>query len=754
MINRNIPVITNADLNYIGAQMSIFMGQGGMGGDRAGHVAAARAFEAASNIKPAGFGDKLRTYRYTNMLNTVPTTLRNIMGNLTQNAVNNTSHGVAVGLDKAVSLVTGKRSVGSLTMEQRVNGWKSFANELANTYTDYAVDRAVTPQVEASQVAGEQLDPANRFNTNARKRTYQNGALETRTTLENFLMSMGDRPVWAKHFRNSLDEQMNVGGNNVATQEQIEQAIADANYSTFTEDNALADALNQFKKNAGVAGKVLDWLMPFTGVPSNIMRRMYQYSPLSLVTTGIKHGMAAQKGTFNQRSFVTEMARGLTGTGMTALGMLLGQLGMIKFGTSDEDDDRKRGLRTALGEQYSVYVYNPFTKKYVSLSTFIPAVSPVLLGTVIQDIAKKDSDVGNILLGALTAEIDSIVDASYLSGLQNTMTAYQQGGVGEAAVSVASSGISSLTPSSVSQIANAIDPYVRDTNDKSSIMKALNAGVINRIPYLRQMLLPEKVDVTGKAVENYKKGLENLFNPLTVSPAKEDDAINELLRLSEVTGDTTFLPGDPLSGKRNTLTGVARPLTNKEKEWNKKLRGTLVFEGGDTKDKSGNPVHIIGLRQLFASPAYASLSDEEKAKEVRAVVNAANTGAVREAKDVIGETEKGPKAEKSERESVGARPGMMDQLTLSPVLDAAYQITLDGRLYAPTRGTTFTYEGQEFPIDDEFNGYYVERMNQLLDKTDLSKFNVETELPKYIDGLYTKAFNYAKKMYYREHRQR
>ena len=36
MINRNIPVITNADLNYIGGQMAEFIGHGGMGGPGGG----------------------------------------------------------------------------------------------------------------------------------------------------------------------------------------------------------------------------------------------------------------------------------------------------------------------------------------------------------------------------------------------------------------------------------------------------------------------------------------------------------------------------------------------------------------------------------------------------------------------------------------------------------------------------------------------------------------------------------------------
>lgn len=389
-MNNGLAVVTNADLDYIGTQLGIFVGAGAENGGRDADLSISRAYEAFGNITPATGREKMRTWRYMSMLGTLTSPMRNVIGNAAQNALNAVNHGVEVGLDTAIGALTGQRTVTTLNLKERADGWKAFMQETKDTFKDFFVDKAV--------VQNRQGD---KYNTHREGRVYQNNALETFRNVESFLMSFGDRNFWKKAYVNSLAEQQklldrgllrNEDGTTPTYEQMVERAENDANFSTFTEDNAVRDALSSLKRIPGI-GDALDFVMPFTGVPTNIVKRMWQYSPMGLAQTAIQHGMRGIRGeNFNQQSFVEGMARGLTGTALVGLGMMLGKLGMIKMGTQDEDDTKKYGLETAIGAQYTPYVYNPFTDEYVSLSTFAPSVSPMIMGVAANSIFEEDEN--------------------------------------------------------------------------------------------------------------------------------------------------------------------------------------------------------------------------------------------------------------------------------------------------------------------------------------------------------------------------
>ena len=530
-------VITNADLDYMGSQMTLFAhspvdDQEG----RVGDIALARLYEAYGNITPATMAEKAKTWRYTSMLLSFQSATRNVIGNAAQNAVNATAHSVATVLDWGVSKATGERTVAGLTFKERADGWAAFRDETVNTFRDFYTDKAITSHGE------------DRHNLNQRGRVYQNGTLEMLRLTEGFLMSVGDRNFWKKAYVNSLAEQQRVADlNGEAFDYEVacERAEAEANYATFNEDSRVRDLLTQLKhppEDASFKDKALamaiDFLMPFTSVPTNITKRMIDYSPAGLAFTALEHGVKAVQGkNFDQNAFVNGMARGLTGTALLAIGMELFKAGLVSLGTGEEEDKRIYGAETAQGRQYTPYIR--VGDQYVALSTFMPAASAIIMGATAQKVFENDENALNAIKSACFASIDMIFDASYMSPLADIFGGY--GTLGENAVdSLINSTISQNVPAVFGQIASSMDPYVRDTKDKNAVMQALKSGLISKIPGLRQQL-EAKVDITGEKVKNSKYGVA-LVDPFTRSYANDDPALQELIDFARESGDTGVIP--------------------------------------------------------------------------------------------------------------------------------------------------------------------------------------------------------------------
>lgn len=617
-------VITNADLNYIGQQLAMYTTyDADMQKGREGDLALSRAYEAYGNITPASKEEKGRVWRYVSMLLSIPSAERNIIGNAAQNAVNATTHGLAVELDRMVSFVTGNRTMSHLSLKERAQGWNAFAEETVNTFKDYYTDKTVT-----SSMRGD-----DRHNTNQRGRVYQTGWMEAMRLTEGFLMSVGDRNFWKKAYVNSLAEQQRVAkmkGVELDYEEAAEIARAEANYATFNEDSKVRDLMTQIKNHSGskwspLIRSIADFLMPFTGVPTNITKRMVEYSPAGLlVTIAQQVADAIMKKDFDQKTFITDLSRGLTGTAMFAIGMMLGNAGLINPGTGEEEDKKLYGLKTARGDQYSPFIQ--VGSENVSLTTFAPAASPFTMGAVAAAVFKEDENVLNAFINACAAGFDQILNASYFASLAEIFSPY--GTFGENLFnSTFSSAVSQNVLSMLSQIATAMDPYVRDTKDTDMIMQALKSGLIQKIPGMREEL-NEKTDITGKPIKS-KKGWRNFFDPFTTTEVVDDPALDELERLYDVTGSSSHIPNYliPNSGKVTLLKAVADPrgidrssgehnlvLTSDERNKYNKLYSSICFNGGDG---------VTGIRSLMNDPVYRYYSDEEKADKISDILKKA-----------------------------------------------------------------------------------------------------------------------------------
>lgn len=560
-IRSGVQCLTIADLNYIQRNLGEFTHFGGMLGGRTADIAINRAIEAYGNTNVASGFEKFRSFRYVNMLTSLASAIKNLGSNAIQilGAVN-VSHELEVGIDALIGISTGKRTKATLNVQERIDGWNAFKNESVNTFRDYFVYKVDT---------NPKNDP---FNTHRKGRVYQGKVFEGARNLQSFLMSFGDRNFWKRAYINSLAEQQKLldagklfnEDGSVPTEEQIiERARYEADYATLSEDNFVSRQFKRLAIEHPVAADVISFYMPFTGIPTNVIKRGFEYSPINAVVTVGRALIDKKQGkNFDQKRFVEGVCRPLTAVGVYVLGSMLYNAGKIKMGTGDDEDEGTKyyDARTALGDQYSAYFVGDETN--ASLSALGPYGTMLLFGAAVSSELEKQGEDGKrwlvAMYNAMNHNFDSIIDASYLSGITDFFNPNTDESIGETALRLFIENASGqMIPAPIAQLAEYLDPYVRETKDKDKIIEICK-NVANRIPYLREML-PKKVYVTGTAAKTREPAVTKFFDPFTRSHQYEEPELEEAMRLyqyakaKEYENAAKLLPEDILRGTKSSF---------------------------------------------------------------------------------------------------------------------------------------------------------------------------------------------------------
>ena len=648
-MNKGYAVVTEADMNYIASQMSEAMAGGldeaGVPTSQEAKDAMARLFDAQGNITLKGNMEKASNIAYANMLSSTATWTRNVMSNALVTPLENASRDIAAWLDEAVSKRTGTRTTGTATKEDREASKAAFAQEIANTVRDYFVTHTDTGH-------GRKYDVRS-----GGGRTFQNDFLEGYKNIVEFAMQIGDRPFFEKCYaeEKAIIERLGMkvtdenGNLRAMTADEIHaEATARATERVFQEDGDVINWLNRMPPSISFIGKTL---IPFTKTPTNIAKRMFQYSPAGLVKSIVWDGMA--KGNmnggadFDQRKFVMGLGRGLTGTGMIAVGAALGAAGIIKTGRGDEEEKKRRDALGALGEPYGMYLDLFGTKHEIDWA--LPSATGLILGASMAERMKDGEGAWNIVAGMMMDLGDELFENSMLSAVNDLFRGYDDatGIATRLATTFAESKLNQmLSPSFMRQIAKATDPYVRDTSDDNPVLAALKTNVIQYWPGLRQML-PIKTDLTGdKQLQSgyWNPGKEtgnalmhffdSYLTPTATVSAKNDAALMELIDLSYRTDSAGFLPENLIANGKYSLNltntqaksmgygdaAITMNLTDEEKREANAAYGSLLFNGDGGRyylDTKGNIQMITGLRRIMDSPEWAAMTDEERTERVK-----------------------------------------------------------------------------------------------------------------------------------------
>lgn len=660
-MKQGLAVVTEADLNYIAGQMSTFLyAEGadleGMPVTTEGKTALQRVYNAQANVVQDSMMGKVNALGYTNMLSGTKTWVKNVSSNILIRPLELASEKIGGAIErKYITKRTGNRTTDAPNRAERAAGREAFTGEIGQTMVDYFVTHADTGHGSG-------------FDLNHNNRTFNNEWLQAYKNIVDFAMQVGDRPFWEqcyteelaviKRLGTKIPDTQRVDGREVKVlrdmtlEEMKTEAAVRATERVFQEDNNIVSAINGARRESPMIDLMITSIMPFLKTPTNVASRMMQYSPIGLARAIIQYGLWDGKrnggANFDQRKFVMNLGRGLTGTGVAIVGALLASLGAIQPGREDEEDKKLGVIRKAQGRSYSTYF--KLGDWEIPLDFAQPSSGPLYIGAKIAWAIEEMGDdvnapalIGTVLYGSALETGNQLFDNSFLSGFSALFSGYNDaaGIASNIAENIAENQASRLTPSAIRALAKVTDPYVRDVYSQNAVKQFLNRQIIQNWPLLRQTL-PVKTDITGDAtLQNgyYNWGQENqnaalhflnaFATPWTTLGEKNDAALDTLIDLSYRAGETSFLPGEMVSASKyevnitktlakelkvgkvgfNQYEGFKIRLTDEEKRWANSTYADTLFNG------SGRDV--IGLRAMMSGNRWERMSDEERIEAVR-----------------------------------------------------------------------------------------------------------------------------------------
>ena len=654
-MKKGYAVVTEADMNYITGEMATYQlleGENPTPQTPEGRTIIQRIYSAQANTTPNNLWNKFNNFGYDNMLSSSKTWNKNIMSNVLTRPLEMGSELIGAGIDRLTAKKTGNRTTGLPQMEAIGEGHRAFAQEIANTLTDYII-------------RGVDTGHSSSFDFNHNNRTYNSAFMQAYHDFIGLAMQLGDRPFWEQCYTEEMDVLNRLGTmiqdtyedengdlqtylREMTDEERHAEAERRATERVFQEDNRLIDAINTIRRTSKAADFCITTLIPFLKTPTNVAIRAMQYSPIGLAWTALKNGVydaMTENGTkFDQRRFVMNMGRGLTGTGMMVIGMALAGMGVIKFGREDEDDARLAAIQKSEGKSYGMYF--DILGEQIPLDFAFPAVSPLVIGAELysaMDSYDRDEDgaalAANASRAIYTATLDQLFNNSMLSGLSNLLSGYQSNEqkVTTFVESMMENTASRLTPAVIRAVAKYTDPYVRDTKSQNALREMINANIIQNWPLLRQTLptaktlkgenmLQNGANNWGKAEQNAVLHFLNTFiTPWTTGSEIRDAQLDELADIAYRTGETSWLPGELITGNKYKVTipktmaeemdagggqGFTIQLTDEEKRWANETYKDVLWNGSLYTESD--------IRSEMESLGWAYMPDEERIEAVKA----------------------------------------------------------------------------------------------------------------------------------------
>lgn len=592
---RKIPELSGEQVKIIADKVSALKNL--KVGSREHNIAVNELSKTINGFIPSSLVDKAMTVWKAFLLTSLRTHERNLLGNTIMSVAEIAKDAFASPVDRLMALKTGNRSL-VLNTQGMGGGIRTGL-----TAAKDIVQKGYDPEQTIAKFDQKTI-------------TWGNNPLEQalKKGTDFVFRTLGgeDKPFLHGATARSLYEQAKVAAINAGkagdqnyitklianpTEQMVKLAEKDANYATFHDKNVLGEIASGLKRIAsnpkygkwGEFGKGLtEFLMPFTGVPSSIVGKTIDYSPLGLTKGVINVGrVLSGRVPELQRQAAQEVGRGVIGTGLFGLGAYLMSKGLM---TGQPKDAKESALWQAQGKGANSVLVNG---KWRNINSIGPQNLIALAGAKYQaEMNSPDGSLGSFGASLLKDQLSQ----TFLQGVQGPLNAIND--PNRYAKSYVGNSVSSVIPNIVKDTSKALDPAAREMNSPIDYLKA-------GVPGLRNTLLPKR-DVLGNVIPQSPTGIgayTDLFNSKT--PVK-NDVINELTRLTESGQDV--MPGK--LGKAQTIQGVKQTLTPEQLNSFKGQVGAQVMQN---------------LGNLFQMPDYQALGNEEKATAVDSVIKASRT---------------------------------------------------------------------------------------------------------------------------------
>lgn len=577
------------------------------------------------NQVPPTIMDKINAWRYTSMLSSPKTHIRNMLGNAMFVPFRIISNGLQVGMEKAfVKEANRTRAILNPATDKNLikmgaEDYKKVEFTLRNN-TKYIDTRR--PQ-DARVYKLKPLEGARKF-------VSWSLDAEDGLFMKYHYSRAYARYLKAQKIKGKVPAEVAEKARAFASQEALE--------GTYRDANALSDFLNNTRKSwanadnkvlAKLSTMMLDTTVPFVKTPANILKQGVRYSPLGLAEGLVRTGIYGVKKSFRSpeqvSKIIKEISEGLTGTGVTALGAYLAYEGLLN--TSMDTQSKKGQYDKMLGEQeYSVNI-GDYT---YTVDWTIPASMPMMIGA---EIAKFTQEKGLSFvdtINAISNIAEPLLNLSMLSGIENTFnTAFsQESTLKEIGKNTAEGYVSQFFPTLLSQIAKTTTETRKSTTatNKSLAerdMKRYLNQLTNKIPLANENLADYINLWGGKETKRSNSDyfvalLQNVFSPGTLKKKEITSVDRELLSLYDRLDDdtaNTIIPKNTPSGYGVAFAGTEYQMSEKDLQKYKETRGRQSYE----------EVH-----KLINTSKYRNMSDEDKAKAIKEIYSDAGTYAKEE----------------------------------------------------------------------------------------------------------------------------
>ena len=563
---------------------------------------------------PSNAWEKLSSYRRMSMLLNPLTWIKNTLGNAFMIPLRKTADTTGMILEK-IFLKPGERtksifwSKDKNLVEAVKKDWVDIKNSLMNN-SKYGMEGLsgfgdvekqifkkgwITKQLE--KITGTEFGKGKLAQSKVGKKLldpeFESGVMEALNNISRNSLNWQDEIFMGRAYRDALGQYMKANKLSKVTEQAREYASGRALEATFRQTNDLASAIASLKRKKGIGGKAVDVALPFTKTPLNIAKTGFEYSPAGILKTlfNIKS---------NPQVAIESLAKGMTGTGVMGLGLLLGNYGWARV---KADKSRNAESLNELSGEQPFSIITPIGSYTYDWNQ--PTALPFVLGvSLAENISKYMSDENSIpLTRAIAKSIsdsgESFVNMTVLKNFKDIVGG-GYGTVTEALATLPVDMLSQMIPSISGQIARSVDNTKRITYDPNYFQEILNT-LINKVPGA-SMMLPAKIDVLGDEVKN-APAWQQFLSPGKAKGKVDSELVNELDRLYE-SGDknTDFLP------------------KNFAKTF--KLEGTSIYPEAkeiEEAQRTMGEMNKRNMQQLINMNEYKQLDDTEKRRVLKSI---------------------------------------------------------------------------------------------------------------------------------------
>lgn len=567
---------------------------------------------------PNTWKDKADAWRYLAMLGNPRTHIRNIFGNLFFDPVRVTKNVVGTGLESVFSRDNRTKAITTrLSAEDR-------ARQLAGKADFLEVQDAVMSGGKYND-DWSQIDEQRTIFKNPLLEAARNGNTKALEAEDRFFSRRAYADSLAGYLKANgitAEEYLSPGFDAQIKEKARQYAIREAQKATYRDLNAaseLTTKLGQFKQSNKAfnraVGYLVEGVVPFKKTPTNIAVRAFEYSPAGLFKGLADAATKVRNNDMSAAEAIDEIASGLTGTGLLALGAALGAAGFVTGGASG--DDKQDDFNELQGHQN--YAFEVGDTSY-TIDWLAPEALPFFVGVELQKFYSglKTGETERADWAKAAGRImEPMLEMSMLQSLNDVINSV---GSDVPLVSSVASAAMSYLGQFVPTIGGQIErTFLEDTRQQTVVDKEsavptsvqyMLGAIGNKIPIPGVDFYQEEyVDAWGRTESTgnmARRAFSNFLSPGYLSKLSTTDVDSELQRLYD--GDyTSVFPGEfdkALEITTNEANKEKRILTASERKKAQETRGQTAMEI---------------LAGAMGSDVYRSMTDAEKAKFVERV---------------------------------------------------------------------------------------------------------------------------------------